>query len=97
MRTCPKCGCYIPDNWTTCPACSSQEKEKQKIIYSMPTENKLTVYRVDVLYGYERNKSSEYFGQYENALKYATRKAKESDVLATQIISWGRVITTIAL
>lgn len=21
MRTCTKCGCYIPDNWTTCPAC----------------------------------------------------------------------------
>ncbi len=21
MRTCQNCGCYIPDKWTTCPAC----------------------------------------------------------------------------
>ena len=26
MRTCPKCGCYIPDNWTTCPACDARVK-----------------------------------------------------------------------
>lgn len=21
MKTCPKCGCYQPNDWTTCPAC----------------------------------------------------------------------------
>lgn len=33
MRTCQNCGCYIPDNWTTCPACwrrvASVLKEKK--------------------------------------------------------------------
>lgn len=92
MRTCPKCGCYIPDNWTTCPACNTQVINNKVI----PAYEKTSIiYRVDVLYDYERVKTREYFGVYENAVKYATRKAKENDVLATQIISGGRIISTI--
>lgn len=94
MRTCEKCGCYIPDNWTICPACKAGT-EKRKITYPTLTECKLIVYRVDVLYDYERVKTSEYFAQYENALKYATRKANESGILATQIISKGKVTAII--
>ena len=89
MRTCPNCGCYIPDNWTACPACTA------RVVNNKPVpahENNRVLYRVDVLYDYERVK---YFGMYENAVKYATRKAKERDVLATQIISGGRIISTI--
>jgi len=36
MRTCEKCGCYLPDNWVTCPACSANENQQQetkKIVY----------------------------------------------------------------
>ena len=36
MRTCEKCGCYLPDNWTTCPACftnGNQQQEIKKIVY----------------------------------------------------------------
>jgi hypothetical protein len=36
MRTCKNCGCYLPDNWTTCPACfvnEDQPQEVKKIIY----------------------------------------------------------------
>lgn len=79
MSTCPKCGCYIPDNWTTCPACNSQEKEK-------PIRNTTRVYRVNVLYDYSHNLSYELFGQYENAVAYAKRKVKEQGVHATQIV-----------
>ena len=92
MRTCPECGCYIPDNWITCPACSAQVVNNKPIL---ARENNHLLYRVDVLYDYERIKTCEYFGMYENAVKYATRKAKENDVLATQIISGGRIISTI--
>ena len=92
MRTCPKCGCYIPDNWITCPACSAQVVNNKSIPVR---ENNHLLYRVDVLYDYERIKTCEYFGMYENAVKYATRKAKENDVFATQIISGGRIISTI--
>lgn len=27
FNTCPKCGCYIPDNWNKCPACAHVEKQ----------------------------------------------------------------------
>lgn len=110
MRTCPKCGCYIPDNWINCPACEVRvapvfKKEKtewnpwkdgthytEERLYE---NSNLTVYRVDVLYDYERIKTREYFGQYENALKYAMRKADDGDVLAVQIITDGRIIGTV--
>ena len=108
MRTCPKCGCYIPDNWTTCPACDAREKEEVKTEWNpwknsarrveekLYEDSALMIYRVDVLYDYERIKTSEYFTQYKNALKYATKKANERDVLAVQIISGGgRIISTI--
>lgn len=79
MRTCPKCGCYIPDLWNTCPACNSQEKEK-------PIRNTARIYKVNVLYDYSHNLSYELFGQYENAVSYAKRKIKEQGVYATQIV-----------
>lgn len=78
MRTCPRCGCYIPDNWTTCPACNSQEKEK-------PIRNTACVYKVDILYD-NHHLSYELFGQYENAVSYAKHKIKEQGVYATQIV-----------
>ena len=79
MRTCPKCGCYIPDNWINCPACHSQRRER-------PVRNITRVYKVNVLYDYSRNLSYELFGQYENAVAYAKRKVKEQGVYATQIV-----------
>ena len=48
MRTCPKCGCYIPDNWTTCPACDAKVKIDKEALAS-PTKSP-SLYRVDVLY-----------------------------------------------
>jgi uncharacterized Zn finger protein (UPF0148 family) len=120
MRTCPKCGCYIPDNWINCPACEArvapvltQKKTEYNPMRDATMEwnpwrdsthyteeklyenSNLTVYRVDVLYDYERIKTREYFGQYENALKYAMRQADDGDVLAVQIITDGRIIGTV--
>ena len=108
MRTCPKCGCYIPDNWIPCPACEAREQEEvktewnpwknsaQRVEEKLYEDNALTVYRVDVLYDYERVKTCEYFGTYENALKYARKKANKKNVLAVQIITGsGRIIYTV--
>lgn len=83
MRTCPTCGCYIPDNWTTCPACNSTSVKNTSI------------YRVDVLYDYKGTKTQEFFGLYENAHSYAIKQAKKSDVLAALIIYQGRILMTI--
>ena len=108
MRTCPKCGCYIPDNWINCPACVAPVFSKKKTEWNpwkdgthyteekLYKDSALMIYCVDVLYDYERIKTSEYFTQYKNALKYATKKVNEKDVLAVQIISGGgRIISTI--
>lgn len=94
MRTCPNCGCYIPDNWTTCPACNSittENKEKSKWV-----KNTVLIYRVDVLDDDERTKTQEFFGIFDNAYHYAVRQAQKSDVLATQIIYQGRILMTIS-
>lgn len=95
MRTCPKCGCYIPDNWTTCPACDAKVKIDKEALAS-PVKSP-SLYRVDVLYDYERIKTSEFFGRYENAYAYARRMAIKSDVWATQIIYDGRIMGTMTL
>lgn len=32
MRTCEKCGCYIPDLWKDCPACGYVKVEKSDLV-----------------------------------------------------------------
>lgn len=87
MRTCARCGCYIPDNWTTCPACQSKEQTEIK-------KDSVGIFRVDVLYYDERDKTSEFFTIYENAERYAIRQLTQPLVTATQIIWRGKVIET---
>lgn len=29
MRTCDKCGCYLPDGWEECPACGLMDYESK--------------------------------------------------------------------
>lgn len=31
IKTCPKCGCYIPDNWSECPSCGRAEKLNNEV------------------------------------------------------------------
>lgn len=95
MRTCAKCGCYIPDLWTTCPACNARVKIDKEALISHTKFPSL--YRVDVLYDYERSKDSQFFGLYENAYAYARRMVVKSDVYATQIIYEGRILGTMTL
>lgn len=69
MRTCPKCGCYIPDLWNSCPACDKEETT---------TKSKVSpngIYRVNVYYK-DDSMGESFFGIYENALKYATRMSE---------------------
>ena len=95
MRTCPKCGCYVPDKWITCPACDARVKIGKEAL--TPSVKSPSLYRVDVLYDYERSKNSQFFGRYENAYAYARRMVVKSDVHATQIIYEGRIVGTMTL
>lgn len=31
FNTCPKCGCYMPDDWNKCPACGYAEKQIEEL------------------------------------------------------------------
>ena len=46
MRTCEKCGCYIPKDWNVCPACSYKEQEIEKIY---PSYNVIVKYTDDTV------------------------------------------------
>ena len=71
MRTCIKCGCYIPDNWNTCPACSHKNNNNNNIIYS--------AYIITVGYC-DGSVGESIFMKYENALNYARRMYHSSSV-----------------
>lgn len=64
MRTCIKCGCYIPDDWNSCPACSHNLKTNNNKLYS--------AYIVTVGYC-DGSVGKSVFMKYENALNYARR------------------------
>lgn len=91
MRTCKNCGCYLPDNWTTCPACfanENQPQETKKIVYkeTKPRESlSFTVCRVDLLHK-NNTKSSNIFASYENAVKFAHHMACRADVAIVLVI-----------
>ena len=77
MRTCPKCGCYIPDNWTTCPACHNSEKKESKVFPN-------GVYQVKVYYK-DNTINDTLFGIYENALKYAMMSTERHSVQFVEV------------
>ena len=92
MRTCPKCGCYVPDKWINCPACDTRIKiGKETFTSSVKSPSS---YRVDVLYDYERSKHSKFFGHYENAYAYARWMVIKDHVHAVQLIDKAHLIGT---
>lgn len=101
MRTCDKCGCYLPDKWDTCPACFTKEGQTQyeikKVTYEQPDRHEgftFIPFRVDVLYCDERPKVSNVFASYETAKRYAINSATRKEVYATLLIDYcsGRII-----
>ena len=87
MRTCKNCGCYLSDNWTTCPACFTNEEIK-KIVYkeTKPHESlSFNVCRVDVLHK-NNTKSSNFFASYDNAIKFARLMACDSFVAIVLVV-----------
>ena len=91
MRTCKNCGCYLPDNWITCPACFANENEQQevkKVIYkeAKPRESlAFNICRVDVLHT-NNTKSSNFFVSYDNAIKFARLMACDSFVAIVLVV-----------
>ena len=79
MRTCIKCGCYIPDNWNTCPACSRELKKS--------TNNQKIYSAYIVTIGYRDGSiGKSIFMKYENAFNYAHRIYHSS--LANYVEIW---------
>ncbi len=95
MRTCKNCGCYLPDNWTTCPACftnENQQPEAKKITYKeiKPRESlSFTVCRVDILHK-NNTKSSNIFASYENAVKFAHHMTCRTDITTVIVTDINR-------
>ena len=87
MRTCEKCGCYLPDNWTTCPACFTNKEIKKIAHKEVKPYGPLSfaVCRVDVFHKNE-TKSSNLFASYDNAIKFAHRMACQADVAVVLVI-----------
>ncbi len=95
MRTCPKCGCYVPDKWINCPACNMRVKiGKEALTSSVKSPSS---YRVDVLHNYERSKDSEFFDRYERAYAYARHMVIKNNVYAVQLIDKEHLIGTMTL
>jgi len=97
MRTCKNCGCYLPDNWTTCPACFMDEKQvehkTEKQIDSHKESFLNNICRVDTFHK-NNTKTSNVFASYEYAIRFAHYIACESDiamVIVTDIPS-GKII-----
>lgn len=76
MRTCPKCGCYVPDKWITCPACDARVKIGKEALAPQFYHNTTSkvfpngVYRVKIYYK-DDTMTDAIFGMRENALKHA--------------------------
>lgn len=79
MRTCPSCGCYVPDKWITCPACDARVKVSKEALAPRPYPNTTSkvfsqgkVYRVKIYYK-DDTMSDTIFSRYENALNHAEK------------------------
>jgi len=76
MRTCPNCGCYVPDRWITCPACEARVKPSKEALAPHNTTPKVfsqgKVYRVKIYYR-DDTMSDTIFSRYENALNHAEK------------------------
>jgi len=72
MRTCPNCGCYIPDNWTNCPACDARKETPAPQSYHNTTSKVFPngVYRVKIYYK-DGTMRDNLFGLRVHALKHA--------------------------
>lgn len=77
MRTCARCGCYIPDNWTICPACHLEKTVRfpnrfyRVKVFSDP-------YRTDEIY-------ETVFNRQEDAFSYALCSSRFSFVKSVEI------------
>ena len=95
MRTCKNCGCYLPDNWTTCPACFTNENEQQEVKKIIHKETKpreslsFTVYRVDIHHK-NNTTSSNLFTSYDNAIKFAHHMTCRADIAIVIITDINR-------
>jgi len=87
MRTCPNCGCYVPDRWITCPACEVRVKPSKEALAPHNTTSKVFpngVYRVKVFYD-PYGMDELIFGLNENAFSYAKHTATARFVKTVEV------------
>jgi len=78
MRTCPRCGCYVPDKWINCPACDSRVKIGKEALSPYPYYNATSetlynnVYQVKTHYK-DGTVTNDIFTMREHALKRAEK------------------------
>lgn len=78
MRTCPNCGCYVPDKWINCPACDARVKIGREALSPYPFYNAPSkvytnsVYQVKICYK-DGTTSNTVFTMREHALKSAQK------------------------
>ena len=88
MRTCKRCGCYVPDKWNTCPACHNKY---ESIIKDNYKKSNIMIFKVNVMNDHKII-TKEFFEFYGNAYNYAQRKVKEIGVSHTEIVRDGIIL-----
>jgi hypothetical protein len=71
MKTCPQCGCYVPDKWITCPSCDARVKISKEALSTYPSKaSSDNVYQVKIYYK-DGTVTNNIFGIRENAINNA--------------------------
>lgn len=80
MKTCSKCGCYIPDKWNSCPACKiTIEVNTTTHPRYIDRDSLLSdIYIVLVNYQYSTVPVKQLFRTSEEAFRYFHCKAEDS-------------------
>lgn len=80
MKTCSKCGCYIPDRWNSCPACKIIIKVNTTTHPRYIDKDTLlsNIYTVSVKYEYFTSPVEKFFRTFEEASHYFHDIAEDS-------------------
>ena len=96
MKTCCRCGCYIPDNWTRCPACSTsgdlEKKTHQRLIDRDMMG--LAIYTARFQFDYSSVPCTRYFGAFDEAFSFCEELADIDSVDSVELYRNGEKIGT---
>lgn len=99
MKTCSRCGCYIPDEWNSCPACKitievNTTTYPRYIDRDSLLSNVYNMYIVSVKYEYFTSPVEKFFRTFEEASHYFHDIAEDSLVDEARIFHGNEWIGT---